>query len=318
MQIVAKSQVGDGIDIIFVIEDFDQRIQYYGNPLKVYLSAEAAWDFDDVSQPYYEKFLSQFDLIYSPHPYHLANQESSPPFLPWMIGGGHDDYKHKADMTYEKLMDQGVGKKDENRPISCIVSNQMWKVGHRQRLRYIKELKRYFGDIISVYGKAAGKPVKCKWEAISPHKYHICIENQSKKDLFTEKILDPWLACSMPLYDGAYNINEFFPDKSLIRIDANDLSGSIKSIKKCLDHDSFNSNMSALLEARSIVLERFSIYRRICELAIQIQAKRKSLGCIKSMPLLEPRSHFAPRQRRLDQYIYKIKMGLKQASGIVD
>ena len=313
VRIINRREIEGGVDIIIVLEDAPSTIRYQGNPIKIYLSAETAWDFDDVSQEYHQRFLNQFDLIYSPHPYHLLNQISSPPFLPWMIGGDHGNYKYNRDMSYEKLMTSAMVPKDANRLVSCIVSNQDWKIGHRQRNKFIWEIKKYFGDIITTYGRGAGNPVRSKWDAISPHKYHICIENQQKNNVLTEKILDPFLGFSIPLYDGAINIDEYFPVDSLVRIDINDLTGSIREIKRCIDGDFFGQHEDRLLQARSIVLDRFSIYKQICAISKEAYKKKNSLIGIKYLPYIKPRCYFVPKQRQLQEYLKEIKYRVKNA-----
>jgi hypothetical protein len=64
--------------------------------------------------------------------------------------------------------------------------------------------------------------------------FHIAVENCSVKNYFSEKILDCFIAKTVPFYWGCTNIEDFFNDKGIIRFDSvNDL------IKKC---NSINEN----------------------------------------------------------------------------
>jgi hypothetical protein len=52
--------------------------------------------------------------------------------------------------------------------------------------------------------------------------FHICIENTSIKNFFTEKIIDCFQAHCIPIYYGCKNIHEFFNPDGIIRVNSVD------------------------------------------------------------------------------------------------
>lgn len=52
--------------------------------------------------------------------------------------------------------------------------------------------------------------------------FHICTENQSVHNYFTEKIVDCFLSETIPVYWGCPNINDFFDNTGIISFDSTD------------------------------------------------------------------------------------------------
>jgi len=296
VRIVGNDADGVDLDFIFIIEDLPAPIIASNTTKLIYLTAEAAWDFDDVSQFYHKKFLEQFHYIYSPHPFYFMNQEAAAPFLPWMIGGDHSDYKHNRDLSYQKLIDCKQLDLTKANRVSAFVSNQTWKIGHRQRTNFLFQLKEYFGESLSLYGQAVGKPVPNKWQAIAPYKYHICIENQITQHIFTEKLLDPLLGWTLPIYCGAPNIDQYFPEESTKKISIHDLSGSIQVISQCLNTSAYEDSITSLAIARDKVISKYSLYTRICDEAIRLSSLISNSIPSHTPSLVQPRACFAPNQ----------------------
>jgi hypothetical protein len=57
-------------------------------------------------------------------------------------------------------------------------------------------------------------------EPYNDYQYHICIENCKTNHYFSEKILNPLLANTIPIYMGCRNIDSYFPDM-VIKISGN-------------------------------------------------------------------------------------------------
>lgn len=55
-----------------------------------------------------------------------------------------------------------------------------------------------------------------RYELLKPSMYHICIENSKHPSYFTEKIMDCFLTCNIPIYFGCPNIGNFFDEDSII------------------------------------------------------------------------------------------------------
>tara|TARA_R110002110_G_scaffold166273_1_gene366857 strand:- start:435 stop:815 length:381 start_codon:yes stop_codon:yes gene_type:complete len=52
--------------------------------------------------------------------------------------------------------------------------------------------------------------------------FHICIENQQVKHYFTEKLIDPLLTYTIPIYWGCPNIGAYFHTEGMIIFDTVD------------------------------------------------------------------------------------------------
>ncbi|PAF45293.1 glycosyltransferase family 10 [Helicobacter sp. 11S02629-2] len=89
-------------------------------------------------------------------------------------------------------------------------------------------------------GRAAnniGGPVKDKIAFQSGYKFSLAIENSSHKGYVTEKIMDAFLAGSVPIYWGASDVNLDFNKESFINLnDFANLESALEYIKK-LDSD---------------------------------------------------------------------------------
>jgi hypothetical protein len=67
--------------------------------------------------------------------------------------------------------------------------------------------------------------------------FHITIENGVYKNWFTEKIIDPFLAGCIPIYNGAPNIGEYFDKKGIITFNTQD---ELNNIVKSLTEEMYN------------------------------------------------------------------------------
>jgi hypothetical protein len=94
-------------------------------------------------------------------------------------------------------------------------------VNQSRRLEYLRELMRYIS--VDSYGRVqrtctlpndAG--YTSKLEAIRSYKFTVAFENAVSKDYVTEKLFEPLVAGSVPVYLGAPNVEDFAPRGSFI------------------------------------------------------------------------------------------------------
>ena len=71
-------------------------------------------------------------------------------------------------------------------------------------------LREHFGDRLDVFGRGINDFAD-KEEALAPYRYHISLENSSDKDYWTEKISDPLLTLTYPIYHGCENLEDYLP-----------------------------------------------------------------------------------------------------------
>ena len=86
------------------------------------------------------------------------------------------------------------------------------------------------------YKNNVGK-IKDKIKFLSYYKFSIAMENSEGQGYISEKILDSFMAGTIPIYYGGYTIDEFINPKSFILIkNENDMINKIEYIKK-IDND---------------------------------------------------------------------------------
>ena len=117
--------------------------------------------------------------------------------------------------------------------MSMIVSGKTMAPGHSYRHQLMENLLSrnfpidFYGNGMNVgkYKSYHSENIKGKFDKYEPYNdylFHICIENYQTDDYFSEKIINPLLTESIPLYWGCKKIDRYFP-YSIIP-----LSGTIK------------------------------------------------------------------------------------------
>ena len=87
------------------------------------------------------------------------------------------------------------------------------------------------------YYNNIGRVVKNKIKFLSSYKFSIAMENSEGEGYISEKIIDSFLAGTIPIYYGGYNIDEYINNKAYILIKGEkDLMNKIEYIKK-IDND---------------------------------------------------------------------------------
>jgi hypothetical protein len=167
------------------------------------------------------------------------------PALGWHVGKTYTELKSMAV--------EGVAA-DKARLISGVVSSNVSLLGHYKRLRFKEFLESRLD--IDFYGKGYNY-IEDKWTGLYPYKFSVAIENTSKKDYWTEKIADCFLAYTYPVYYGCTNIGKYFPKNSFIQIDIEKYEYSLDKIKDVLSSDYYSENFDNLNEARELVLNKY-------------------------------------------------------------
>jgi hypothetical protein len=105
--------------------------------------------------------------------------------------------------------------------ISIMVSDKAAQEGHKYRHELVKNILTT-NLPIAIYGRGCkfykhlndprirGKFVE--GEPYNDYKYHICIENCQTNHYFSEKIMNPLIVNTIPIYLGCRNIDSYFPN----------------------------------------------------------------------------------------------------------
>ena len=213
---------------------------------------------------------SCFDLVFS----HLHRPEdkrfiTAPPILDWWVGKSYDELA-------------AMGPLPKTRTISAIASMRAHIDGHLKRLSFIERVEQELPEI-DLFGRGRANPLADKWDGLAPYKYSITVENSNIPHYWTEKIADAFLAYTVPIYFGAPNIGDYFPDGSYIWLPMDDPDRAIDVIKETIADDNYENRLDALIEARNRVLTKYSMVARVTE---EITARQTQLLS-------------APRRRRL-------------------
>ena len=164
--------------------------------------------------------------------------------------------------------------------ISAIVSNKAFFPGHKMRLKFMEKLQTNPALNIDYYGKGI-RFIEDKWEGLAPYKYSLAIENSQSSDYWTEKIADCFLAYTMPIYYGCENLEDYFPKESFIQIDIGQPEEAIRIIREAMDSDLWTQNLDAIKEARSLVLNRYSLFPALAREIVLNEQENQATQCRK-------------------------------------
>lgn len=184
-------------------------------------------------------------------------------FLPaiWWIG-----------RSYEELKSLKLEDLNKTKNISCITTNK-W----RKRAEFVKLTAGQIKDL-EVFGRwiysdrdyeflqedAYKGPINgltgatSKSDGLEAYHYSLCIENTCIKNYWTEKIIDSILSWTFPIYCGAPNICDFFPQDSFISINMD--RKSINVIKSIIEQPPSRLQIEALSEARRLILDDYNVW----------------------------------------------------------
>ncbi|OCP36449.1 hypothetical protein BC360_24280 [Ensifer sp. LC163] len=219
-------------------------------------------------------FLSQFDSVLTTdkattHPQTIFSQVG----LPWHVGA----WSHSGE-----LLDTPLGFTEfenfhppKTKLVSVVASNKAFTQEHRERLNFVKKLKDYFGAEIDVFGRNING-FGDKNEVLSDYRYHIALENCSYADYWTEKLADPFLTLTYPIYHGCPNIEQYFSPGALTQIDIYDFSNAIRTIKAVIESDLAETALPELEAARRRVLYDHNLFAILAKLARQLKHQDRS------------------------------------------
>ncbi len=254
-------------DFWLVLEDLKYESETCEVPKNniFHLNNETNYKLDHYFENHMVKFLNQFSKGFGPYATRHKNYTSAPSFGPWMIHANHggDKIFENSNLNFDYF--SKLNNLEKSIDLSVICSNKSHTENHSLRLEFVKILKDYFGEKLHWYGNGVNT-IEKKSDIIFKSKYHIAIENCSRNNSVTEKLFDSFLGLSFPIYYGATNIKELFHKDSLISIDINDVSNSIKAIETVLKSNLYQKNFNHILESKDRVLSEFNIYYRLNKL----------------------------------------------------
>lgn len=231
------------------------------------------------------KYCKQFGVVCScQEEIKLPNVVHTPAMLPWFVGVEFGkNGQSSVRLNYEDIKESHPQK---TKLISVITSNKAFTQGHLDRLRFVEKLQNYYGDQIDVFGRGY-HDFADKWDVLSPYKYHIAIENSSSKYYWTEKLSDCYLAGTYPFYYGCKNVNDYFPEDALTRLDIYNPEQAIECINKVIENKTFSIKQKELLLCKKLVMENYNMFNYIVDICSKLDAQSP-----KEVISLNPASHY--------------------------
>ena len=147
----------------------------------------------------------------------LKDQDFRDMFDIWMGYHQNDDVIYPYYLNFDNYMKESEFVDFNQRKDVCmLISSNINKSG---RIEYLAELMKYIH--IDSYGKLFRNSTinhdcgrKSAIDLMRKYKFVIAFENAVAEDYVTEKFYNPLYACSVPIYLGAQNIDEFSPYKN--------------------------------------------------------------------------------------------------------
>jgi hypothetical protein len=246
-------------DLVVVYEGLTDSVKFYCKPCSLlFISGEPP-----MSRRYSRRFLNQFRFLITSHrkikhPENILHHQA----LPWHYGLSFNTKKYTCNIHDLENMEP----KNKSKDIAFITSNKKMMPGHQQRLLFLNSLRSRFGDKIDVFGQGIN-PIDDKASALLEYRFCISIENSSIHNYWTEKLSDAFLAYCVPIYYGCKNIEEYFDEDSIVKININEIDESLSQIDFILRNSEriYAEKKEKLIASRNLVLNNYNLFNLLEE-----------------------------------------------------
>jgi hypothetical protein len=140
---------------------------------------------------------------------------------------------------------------NKSNTVSILASAKNWTTGHRFRQEVIDAV----GDQLDLVAGYNRKPIEPKQAAYQDFRYTIAIENSKLDYYWTDKLLDPLLCGTIPIFWGCPNLCTYFNMAGIFTFDTVD---ELRAILPTLGPDDYNSRITAVIENFEIA-QKFAI-----------------------------------------------------------
>jgi len=291
----------DETEVIFVYDALpENKITPKKQALRVFIASEP----ENVKR-YKPAFLSQFDAVITadretPHPNRIFVQAG----LPWHVGSMYASGKFlDSPLTFEDLEKHEPRK---TKLVSVVSSDKAFTKEHRARLAFMAKLKAELGSQVDIYGRGIND-FSDKRNVLDAYRYHIALENCAIKDYWTEKIADPYLTLTFPIYHGCPNIEDYFPEKSLQKINIYEPDKAVEIIKDVIGSDLAQRNIDQLREARRRVMNEHNVFELLAKVAKEITAAKNN-PVNRHGKAIHQENYFVP-------FMIRLRLGLQHRIG---
>jgi hypothetical protein len=134
-------------------------------------------------------------------------------------------------------------KKEKSRLVSMIYSNKRQELGHMLRHDIANNIPG-----LSLFGNGSPTPIEYKEIGLTDFMFTIVIENIRADDYFTEKLIDPFLTGTIPIYWGCPNIKEYFNTDGMILLQKTPPLYEVTKIIQKLTTEKYKKMTDAMLD----------------------------------------------------------------------
>lgn len=224
------------------------------------------------NKSYHPGFVAQFDMVIScqqsiRHPKLVLNQQG----LPWIAGETSDGRPRSGSQSHEAVTyDELVGMPEPAKPhlISAVTSNLAKTPGHIVRKHFLRSVAQLLPEL-KFYGRGH-QFIPDKKDALAPYRFHLVLENSTLDHYWTEKLADSYLYHSYPIYWGAPNIADYFPEDSLLAVDITDATTAVRKVMEFVSEPLSNKRLQAMQEARKLILNKYNLFELMANACDQV------------------------------------------------
>jgi len=155
----------------------------------------------------------------------------------------------------------------KNRRMSIVITNTGPKPLYNERIGLFRALLDTDLDI-DFYGRMwnlsdpryKGAPYN-KSDALLNYEYSIGIENCRQKNYLTEKFFDLIACDTVPIYYGAPNVKDIYPEESFIEMDfSGPIEKTVEQIKHVYHNDDYSARLAHVKRAKDLYYTKYNIF----------------------------------------------------------
>ena len=159
--------------------------------------------------------------------------------------------------SFDELEQLDFSTKTDNFSTVCSSKQQKHTI-HQDRFKFTQWLKQQVPEL-EIYGHGV-RFVQNKFEALDRYRWHLAIENHIALHHWTEKLADPLLSGTIPIYYGCPNIADYFPAESYLAIDIQQPTEALEAIQTLIsDPKHYAQRLDALKEAQRRILYEYNL-----------------------------------------------------------
>jgi hypothetical protein len=101
------------------------------------------------------------------------------------------------------------------------------------------------------------------YNGYSKYKYAFCAENNAEENYATEKIYEPIICECLCFYWGCPNLEEFLNPMAFVRLDLNDLEGSLMIVKKAIEEDWWSERIDIIRKEKERIMKDLNFFKKM-------------------------------------------------------